>query len=184
MTDGNRTTEGLSPCPFCGAATAPKVERDWLDDFYACFSVTCNAKAGGCGISLSRESKQESIEAWNRRSPGACADHSDVLRAIGDKAHDLSTGPAVPDGYWELREMAYDALRTAPEPGGRQIDEGKLWSFLRDCINQGTYIQMDVANGQYLTTDALHAHLDHCARERVEQFAARCYATTKSGDGQ
>lgn len=34
-----------------------------------------------------------------------------ALEAIHDRAHDLSTGPAVPDGYWEIRSMAGDALR-------------------------------------------------------------------------
>lgn len=32
-----------------------------------------------------------------------------ALRAIGDFAHDKSTGPAVPDALWEVRSMAYDA---------------------------------------------------------------------------
>ena len=30
-----------------------------------------------------------------------------ILFDIGDLAHDASTGPAVPDTYWEIREMAY-----------------------------------------------------------------------------
>lgn len=30
-----------------------------------------------------------------------------TLRAIGDFAHDRSTGPAIPDALWEIREMAY-----------------------------------------------------------------------------
>lgn len=64
------TTEAvdLKPCPFCGSSTAPNVE---LDDFYACYAdwtVTCNAKAGGCGISMSRETKPEAVEAWNTRA--------------------------------------------------------------------------------------------------------------------
>lgn len=32
-----------------------------------------------------------------------------ALCAIGDFAHDKSTGPAVPDALWEVRGMAYDA---------------------------------------------------------------------------
>lgn len=32
-----------------------------------------------------------------------------ALHKIGDLAHDHSTGPAVPDGYWEIRSLAYDA---------------------------------------------------------------------------
>lgn len=30
-----------------------------------------------------------------------------TLSAIGDMAHDASTGPAVPDVLWEIRCMAY-----------------------------------------------------------------------------
>lgn len=30
------------------------------------------------------------------------------LKEIGDYAHDHSTGPAVPDALWTIREMAYD----------------------------------------------------------------------------
>ncbi len=34
----------------------------------------------------------------------------EVLRRIGDMAHDASTGPAVPDVLWEIRRMAYDEI--------------------------------------------------------------------------
>lgn len=30
-----------------------------------------------------------------------------LLQEIGDIAHEHSTGPAVPDAYWEIRAMAY-----------------------------------------------------------------------------
>ena len=33
-----------------------------------------------------------------------------ALKAIGDLAHDKSTGPAVPDTLWEIRGIAYEAL--------------------------------------------------------------------------
>ncbi len=33
-----------------------------------------------------------------------------VLREIGDKAHYASTGPAVHDVYWEIRQMAYENI--------------------------------------------------------------------------
>lgn len=32
------------------------------------------------------------------------------LREIGDYAHDHSTGPAVPDALWAVREMAYELV--------------------------------------------------------------------------
>jgi hypothetical protein len=37
------------------------------------------------------------------------AELESALQRIGDLAHDKSTGPAVPDGYWEIRELAYNA---------------------------------------------------------------------------
>lgn len=45
----------------------------------------------------------------------------DALQSIGDEAHDLSTGPTVPDGYWRLREQAYreaEAIGCAGNKGG------------------------------------------------------------------
>ncbi len=35
-----------------------------------------------------------------------------LLEAIGDYAHDHSTGPAVPDALWEVRRMAYEGETT------------------------------------------------------------------------
>lgn len=35
----------------------------------------------------------------------------EVLKQIGDLAHDKSTGPAVPDTLWEIRQLAYDAFK-------------------------------------------------------------------------
>jgi hypothetical protein len=32
------------------------------------------------------------------------------LREIGDYAHEHSTGPAVPDALWTVREMAYELV--------------------------------------------------------------------------
>lgn len=34
----------------------------------------------------------------------------ELLQEIGNLAHDKSTGPAVPDTLWEIRNMAYKAL--------------------------------------------------------------------------
>ncbi len=44
-----------------------------------------------------------------------------LLEAIGDYAHDHSTGPAVPDALWEVRRMAYEGETTA---GVRDTGEG------------------------------------------------------------
>jgi hypothetical protein len=35
----------------------------------------------------------------------------DALHEIGSMAHDGSTGPAVPDLLWDIRCLAYEALR-------------------------------------------------------------------------
>ncbi len=34
----------------------------------------------------------------------------ELLRKIGDCAHNASTGPAVPDTLWEIRSMAYGGI--------------------------------------------------------------------------
>lgn len=41
-----------------------------------------------------------------------------LLEAIGDYAHDHSTGPAVPDALWEVRRMAYEGETTDGVRGG------------------------------------------------------------------
>lgn len=38
----------------------------------------------------------------------------DVLKIIGDMAHDASCGPAESDPYWAIRELAYDAYVGTP----------------------------------------------------------------------
>ena len=38
------------------------------------------------------------------------ADLEARLREIGDYAHEHSTGPAVPDDLWTVREMAYELV--------------------------------------------------------------------------
>ena len=48
---------------------------------------------------------------------------NEMLARIGDFAHDKSAGPAVPDSLWEIRSMAYSAVRIgfdiALEGGGK-----------------------------------------------------------------
>lgn len=56
------------------------------------------------------------VDGWNKlvadklAAEAALAECRDLLRQIGDAAHDASTGPAVPDKLWEIRSMAYDEL--------------------------------------------------------------------------
>lgn len=38
----------------------------------------------------------------------------DVLKMIGDMAHDCSSGPASWDAYWTIRQLAYDAYIGTP----------------------------------------------------------------------
>lgn len=52
----------LKPCPFCGGKPVPVVD-DETEDF---FGVKCFACGGS--IQAEKESLDEAIEAWNRRS--------------------------------------------------------------------------------------------------------------------
>lgn len=49
----------------------------------------------------------EALRARVAELEAAAKRAEDALQSIGDEAHDLSTGPTVPDGYWRLREQAY-----------------------------------------------------------------------------
>lgn len=74
-----------------------KVEKDLSesrDDFRA--------------LRLDKDRIEAERDAANARAEAA----EEVLRQIGDYAHDKSTGPAVPDALWEVREMAYSQLKT------------------------------------------------------------------------
>jgi len=51
------------------------------------------------------------LDAWNLISR-----LNSALEAIGDYAHDKSTGPAVPDALWEIRSMAYEAIEDTTPP--------------------------------------------------------------------
>ena len=44
------------------------------------------------------------------RTEAECERLLEVLTNIGNYAHDASTGPTVPDAFWEIRKMAYEAL--------------------------------------------------------------------------
>jgi hypothetical protein len=84
-----------------------------------------------------------------------------LLEAIGDYAHDHSTGPAVPDALWEVRRMAYEgettdgAPVTHPTDGERDLaalcvrlvrrlrevsPDDKLGATATDYLNQRRYL--------------------------------------------
>ncbi len=87
------TQTNLLPCPFCGwkpaaddlddvlypSGTVWRVtdgrrhyvhytERKDGDQF--CWVITCNDSMGGCDASIHGDSKQETIDKWNRRYKG------------------------------------------------------------------------------------------------------------------
>jgi hypothetical protein len=79
-------------CPHCGARK--------IDYVYGCLTVVNNPVDRGRACYRSQLAAQAAeIERYQK-----------VLGDIGDKAHDLSTGPEVWDGYWDIRRMAYDAI--------------------------------------------------------------------------
>jgi hypothetical protein len=57
------------------------------------------------------ETRQEAVLAARAEAAEAeCERLLEVLTNIGNYAHDASTGPTVPDAFWEIRKMAYEAL--------------------------------------------------------------------------
>ena len=63
-----------------------------------------------------------------------------------------------------------------------QIDEGKLWSFLRDVLSHGMAIEKDLQAGAYPSYEHFSAHIDDVARKRAEELGERCCAVKASGD--
>ena len=124
------TSPELLPCPFCGSKPNP-ISRDGGSDERNGYNFTVRISCQ-CGASIRTEShrgpqgwcddkgqaEREAIAAWNRRAlkPPTSAEAKEierlleVLREIGDFAHDKSTGPEVPDALWEVRHMAYESL--------------------------------------------------------------------------
>lgn len=88
--NGNRTTEAQ-----CG-----EVARRLMACWHACEGVTTeNLEHGRIGINTilqERNDLQQKLDEMRN-----------LLIEIGHKAHDASTGPAVPDTLWEIRSMAY-----------------------------------------------------------------------------
>lgn len=78
----------LKPCPFCGMELDdtdsdtlhisggwiehPIIGRHYVPSREAppdqkCYAIHCNVIYGGCGASISGDSRQEAINNWNRR---------------------------------------------------------------------------------------------------------------------
>lgn len=67
----------LKPCPFCGGHNLEIIscDEDACCDFHCdgCddkrYTVCCSATQGGCGCASGyKDTKEEAIEAWNRRA--------------------------------------------------------------------------------------------------------------------
>lgn len=52
------------------------------------------------------------------------------------------------------------------------MNDGQLWSFLRDVLSQGGDIQCDYHAGKYRCYEEYSARLDAAARERVTKLRA------------
>jgi hypothetical protein len=78
----------------------------------------------------------------------------------------------------ELARLGQKKEPPAPETGVDGIDEGKLWSFLRDTLQHGVAIAADHADKSY---EVFSARMDGAARERAELFNRRVTAK-KAGE--
>ncbi len=71
-----------------------------LEDEKALLSMTVTA------LDKNKNKLQSRIAELEARN----TEYLEALQEIHNKAHDLSTGPTVPDGFWELREIAGGCL--------------------------------------------------------------------------
>lgn len=65
-----------------------------------------------------------------------------------------------------LCDLALSALRSAEVVE----DDGRLWSMLRNVLEQGAAINMDYAGGKYRSYEEYAARIDVAAHERVGLF--------------
>lgn len=75
------------------------------------------------GAWIGWQASRAALKVENEALRKAFDEANEMLARIGDFAHDKSAGPAVPDALWEIRSMAYSAVRidfdAALEGGGR-----------------------------------------------------------------
>jgi hypothetical protein len=79
----------MKPCPFCGhpvdlddpdtlypTGTGWKIRAKGFKSYHSfrevpkeqwCYSMHCPTTAGGCGVEMSGDTKEEAIEKWNKR---------------------------------------------------------------------------------------------------------------------
>ena len=58
----------VKPCPFCGVQMEDSDADDYLHPMREGFwSINCLEIAGGCGVQMIGDTRQEVIQKWNRR---------------------------------------------------------------------------------------------------------------------
>lgn len=57
------------------------------------------------------------------------------------------------------------------------MDDGKMWSLLRNVLLQGAAIQMDYSSGRYANYEEYARRMDVAANERVDEMRAALSAT-------
>jgi hypothetical protein len=99
MTEVKRYRVYLSECSFGPDVGYLEYEYgDWLR-YEECAPILESLRA-----------QLEAAKAALAASEARVSELESLVVDLGDRAHDYSTGPAVPDGYWDLRARAYDAV--------------------------------------------------------------------------
>ena len=135
----------LEPCPFCGKK--PNLEDPdtlyptgiyWIfneqiglvtyhsaqertEDMQPCYTMHCPTAACGCGAEICADSRDEAIEAWNRRASVPKSELT-VLQALED-ALELAR-----NGLQWYMDTFYDVVRDCDYEAMQQIDKALLLS--------------------------------------------------------
>ena len=72
--------------------------------------VNCRTDGGALKLAMISGALEHRDTMLKRELEATIDRLHDRLRQIGDRSHDASTGPAVPDVLWEIRGMAYDGI--------------------------------------------------------------------------
>lgn len=164
-----RSPGGASGCQFCGGSHRVANDSPGAPDL-PCPNCSAPEPSGSAEIRFVMGGK-----VYGRPTATDALDYADDRLQDPEEMQCCLT---------DARVKHMDAVRellagVSPEPAGGQVDEGKVWSLLRQVLVIGGAIERDVQAGAFLSSNHLSAHLDDTARGFVDQFKAGCYVSTK-----
>lgn len=94
-------------CAYCGTPSIITMAHQ-IEDLNAKVAMAETAMRGAMQLATEVEAERDALKERVRVL-------EETMHAIGDACHELSSGPEVPDTFWDLRCTAYSALAGGKE---------------------------------------------------------------------